>query len=174
MESLLKQAQKGDADAFEALFLPHEAQLYRIAYLYTKNEADALDVMQETAYRAFKGIAGVQRPEYFKTWLVRIAVNCALDVVRQRSRTVPLEPLTAAEPFSDMQERQILQRVTVQQLLDMLSPQEKTVILLRYYGECTLPQIAGQLGLPLGSVKSLLYRALKKLNTALTKEDRYE
>ena len=172
MKSLLAQAQQGDAAAFEQLFLPHEAQLYRIAFLYTKNEADALDVMQETALRAYQNLGTVQQPEYLKTWLVRIAINCALDAVRQRRRFLPLEQDVQTEPVSEQQEEEILQRVTLHQLLNDLSPQEKTVILLRYYGDMTLAQIAAQQKLPPGTVKSILYRALKKLNEKM-KEDRY-
>lgn len=170
MNSLLKRAQQGDAKAFEELFLPCEGQLYRIAFLYTKNEADALDVMQETAFRAYRNIKTVQDPDYLKSWLTRIAINCALDTIRQRQRFVPLDELPA-EPFTDAQEQQILQRVTVQQLLNDLLPQEKTVLLLRYYGDCSLAQIAEQLKLPLGSVKTLLYRTLKKLSAKLEEKD---
>lgn len=170
MKSLLAQAQQGDTAAFEQLFLPHEAQLYRIAFLYTKNEADALDVMQETALRAYQNLGTVQQPEYLKTWLTRIVINCALDMVRQRQRFLPLEQNTQAEPVSQQQEEEILQRVTLRQLLDDLTSQEKTILLLRYYGDMTLAQIAAQQKLPPGTVKSLLYRALKKLKAKLEEE----
>ena len=67
MKMLILKAQHGDAQAFMKLFSEYEQELYCIAFINVKNEADALDVMQEVAYRAFKGIKDLKNPEYFKT-----------------------------------------------------------------------------------------------------------
>ncbi|MBQ7858554.1 MAG: sigma-70 family RNA polymerase sigma factor [Faecalibacterium sp.] len=174
MKPLLEKAQRGDAAAFEQLFLPHEAQLYRVAFLYTKNEADALDVVQETAYRAFLKIGAVRQPEYFKTWLVSIAVHCALDLLRQRQRLLPLEEQPAQKPMTEQPEQAILQKLTLQQLLTCLTPQQKTVLVLRYSADLSFAQIAQQMQLPQGTVKTLHYRALKKLNAKAKENDWYE
>jgi len=174
MKTLLNKAQRGDADAFEQLFLPHEARLYRTAFLYTKNEEDALDVVQETAYRAFLKIGAVRLPEQFKPWLVSIAVHCALDLLRQRKRLLPLEEQVWEEPEAEPQEQAILRKITLQQLLGELSPQEKSVLVLRYTADQTFAQIAAGLQLPQNTVKTLHYRALKKLNAKAKETELYE
>ena len=86
MEELLRKAQRGDEKAFLELFSMYENQMYRVAFLHVKNEADALDVMQEVAYHMFKNIRSVKNAEYFKTWLTRITMNCAVDHIRKNSK----------------------------------------------------------------------------------------
>ena len=75
MEELLQRAQRGNQKAFLELFSMYENRMYRIAFLHVKNEADALDIMQEVAYRMFKNIKTVKNVEYFKTWLPIIKVT---------------------------------------------------------------------------------------------------
>ena len=80
-----------DRHTFETQFAQYEADLYRIAYVYVKNPQDALDVMQEAAYRAYKNRKTLKEPKYFKTWLTRITINCAIDHIRKNSGILPLE-----------------------------------------------------------------------------------
>ena len=87
---LIKKAQKGNDKAFLTLFQEYEQDIYRMAYIYVKNQNDALDVVQETAYRSFKSIGTLKEPRYFKTWLMRIAISCSLDILRKRKNVVPL------------------------------------------------------------------------------------
>lgn len=78
MQQLLKKAQRGDVKALEELFFMHEASLYRIAFLYVKNEEDALDVMQEVAYRTFKNIKSLKADaplEVKGTWECKFEVQ---------------------------------------------------------------------------------------------------
>ena len=79
MLNLIKKAQKGNDKAFLTLFQQYEQDIYRTAFVYVKNQSDALDVVQETAYRSFKSIKDLKEPKYFKTWLIRIAISCAWE-----------------------------------------------------------------------------------------------
>ena len=91
LEVLVNRAKNGDAEAFAQLFAQFEVDLYKMAYVYVGNEADALDVVQEVAYRSFKYIHSLQGATYIKTWLMRIAINCATDVLKRRGNTMPYE-----------------------------------------------------------------------------------
>lgn len=84
--NLIKKAQKGNDKAFCTLFQQYEQDLYRIAYVYVKNQNDALDVVQETAYRSYKSIKTLKEPTNFKTWLVRIAISCSIDLLRKQKK----------------------------------------------------------------------------------------
>ncbi|MBQ3256114.1 MAG: sigma-70 family RNA polymerase sigma factor [Oscillospiraceae bacterium] len=162
---------KTNRDTFTEQFRQQEADLYRMAYVYVKNEQDALDVMQEAAYRAYKNYHALQNPQYFKTWVTRIVINCAIDCIRKNKEVLPLEDYAENLPvLSHSEEQQIILSATLQQLMDILSPQEKSVILLKYYEQYTFREISQILGLPEGTVKSLLYRALHKLRTAAKEE----
>ena len=165
MEELLQKAQRGDEKAFLELFSMYENQMYRIAFLYVKNEVDALDIMQEVAYRMFKNIKTLQNVEYFKTWLTRITMNCAVDHIRKNSKVVQIgtEYLENVEEISESCEKEVLLGASLTELMTALEPEEKSVILLKYYYEYSFQEMSELLKRPLGTVKSVLYRALKKL-----------
>ncbi len=162
---------KSDRDTFTQQFRQYEGDLYRMAYVYVKNEQDALDVMQETAYRAYKNYHTLQNPQYFKTWATRIVINCAIDHIRKNKGILPLEDYAENLPeLSHSEEQQIILSTTLQQLMDIHSPTEKSVVLLKYYEQYTFREISEFLALPTGTVKSLLYRALHKLRAAVKEE----
>ena len=163
--------QKTNRDVFSDKFRQYEADLYRMAYVYVKNEQDALDVMQETAYRAYKNYHTLQNPQYFKTWVTRILINCAIDCIRKNKGELPLEDYAENLPaLSHSEEQQISFSTTLWQMMDALNPMEKSVVLLKYYEQCTFKEISHLLSLPTGTVKSLLYRGLHKLRTAAKEE----
>jgi len=165
VEELLQKAQRGDEKAFLELFEMYENQMYRVAFLHVKNEADALDVMQEVAYRMFKNIRTLKNTEYFKTWLTRITMNCAVDHIRKNNKVVQIgtEYLENVEEISESYEKEVLMSATLTELMTALDPEEKNVVLLKYYYEYSFQEMSEILKRPLGTVKSVLYRALKKL-----------
>ncbi|MEH7072583.1 sigma-70 family RNA polymerase sigma factor [Neobacillus drentensis] len=161
MIRLIKRAQKGDDQAFLKLFQQYQDEIYRMAFTYVKNQNDAMDVVQETAYRSFKKIDTLKNPEYFKTWLIKIAINCAIELVRKNKKVIELKP--QYEDFIGFEDEDISLSVTLQDLLDQLNEDEKSIIILRFYQEYSLKEISDLLNMPLGTIKSLLYRALIKL-----------
>ena len=165
-------SKKQSSAAFMEEFRKYEADLYRIAYVHVKNEQDALDIMQETAYRAYKNQHTLKQPQYFKTWLTRIVINCAIDHIRKSGSVLPLDDYAENLPeLSHQEEQQIILRTTLHQLMDDLSPTEKNVVLLKYYQNLTIREIAEICDMPIGSVKTVLYRALHKLRTKLQEEE---
>ena len=83
-------AKAGDTDAFQALIHEEKEKLYKMAFVYMQNEHDALEVFQETVYKSFKSIATLKNNEYFSTWLTRILINTALDLLRKKKKVVSL------------------------------------------------------------------------------------
>lgn len=173
MEELLRKAQRGDEKAFLELFEMYENQMYRVAFLHVKNEADALDVMQEVAYRMFKNIGTIKNVEYFKTWLTRITMNCAVDHIRKNNKVVQIgtEYLENVEEMSESYEREVLLGTSLKELMEALDSEEKNVILLKYYYEYSFREMSEILKRPQGTVKSVLYRALKKLKEKAKEAD---
>lgn len=173
MVNLVRKAQKGNDKAFLALFQEYEQDIYRIAFVYVKNQSDALDVVQETAYRSFKSINRLKEPKYFKTWLLRIAVNCSLDLLRKQKKVVQLKPELEGFLSGDINEDIDLE-VTVRGLIEDLNEKEKGVVILRFYEGLTLKEVSETLGIPLGTAKTTLYRALEKLRNNLNGGGVYE
>ncbi|MEX6702738.1 sigma-70 family RNA polymerase sigma factor [Peribacillus frigoritolerans] len=172
MIRLVRKAQKGNDKAFLKLYQQFEEDIYRLAYVYVKNKDDALDVVQEVAYQSFKKIDTLKKPEYFKTWLMKITINCALNVIRKNKKVVLLKP--DYEVLMGTEEEDLLLSLSLQELMDFLQEDEKSVILLRFYHDHTLKEISDILEIPLGTAKTVLYRALNKLRKNYKEAGNYE
>ncbi|GGA67782.1 sigma-70 family RNA polymerase sigma factor [Ornithinibacillus halotolerans] len=170
MKDLVKKAQKGSDQAFLTLFQRYEEDIYRIAFIYVKNQNDALDVVQETAYRSFKTIKKLKQPNYFKTWLIRIAINCSLDLLKKQRKLIHL-PKEYEDQLTEELNDDIELDLSLQDLMEYLHPDEKSIIILRFYEDLTMKEIAETLEMPLGTVKTILYRALAKLRKKMKRGD---
>ncbi|WP_083681714.1 sigma-70 family RNA polymerase sigma factor [Paenibacillus sp. FSL A5-0031] len=160
---LVKKAIAGDDESFSKLIASRQDRLYRIAYTYVRNKDDALEIVQETIYRAFISVKKVREPQYFHTWLTKIAVNYALEYIRKAKKTVYIDNDYEAGYAPERTEEQI----DLQQALNSLDEKSKTVIILRYFEDLPLKDVAEIVDMPLSSVKSIVYRALAKLNIHL-------
>lgn len=169
----MKKAQKGNEDTFLILFQKYEHDIYRTAFVFVKNQNDALDVVQETAYQSFKSIKNLKEPKYFKTWLMRITINCALDLLRKQKDVVQMKPEFVGSISGDVNEDIILE-MTTRDLIERLNEDEKSVIILRFYEDLTIKEVSETLGIPLGTAKTILYRALNKLRKDLKGGSVYE
>ncbi len=169
---LVYKAQKGHEEAFLTLFQEYEKDIYRMAYLYVKNKDDALDVVQETAYRSFKKIGTLKNPDFLKTWLIKIAISCATDILRRQKKVIHLNP--EYTDFIDSGDKDLPLSLSLQDLLETLNEGEKSIIIWKFYYGYTLKEISEIEGSPLGTVKSILYRALAKLRKQVRRVDMYE
>lgn len=157
----MKKAQRGDDKAFLKLFQKYEEDIYRMAFVYVKNKDDALDVVQEVAYQSFKKIGTLRNPEFFKTWLLKITINYAINLINKNKKVVHLKP--EYQDIIGAEGEDIPLNISLKDLIDDLKEEEKSVVLLRFYHNHTFKEIAELLNMPLGTAKSILYRALKKL-----------
>ncbi|MEW4285999.1 sigma-70 family RNA polymerase sigma factor [Priestia koreensis] len=169
---LVIKAQKGNDKAFLKLFQQYEEDIYRTAYVYVKNKDDALDIVQEVAYQSFKKIDTLQKPEYFKTWLMKITINCAINVIKKNQKVIQLKP--EFEVLITSEEEDLSLSLSLQELMNTLQEEEKSVILLKFYHDHTLKEISELLQIPLGTAKSTLYRALNKLRKNFKEVGNYE
>ncbi len=170
--NLVKKAQKGNDKAFLKLFQQYEQDIYRVAFVYVKNKEDALDIVQEVAYRSFKRIDTLENPEHVKSWLLTITIRCAIDCLTKRKKVVQLKP--DYEESVQENDRDLSLSLSLQDLLDKLTPDEKSIILLKYYEDYSFKDISKLLHIPLGTAKSTLYRALSKLRKHVSEADMYE
>ena len=152
-----------DADYFSRIE-PLKEQLYRVAYLYLGNESAAVDAVDEAVYRGYLKRRSLRREAYFSTWLTRILINVCLDELHRRQRETPVEtlPERAETPYDAL---------PLQEALDRLPEDLRSVIALRYFGGFTLAETARALGLPEGTVSSRQRRALQLLKLHLTDDE---
>ncbi len=140
-----------------------------MAFVYVKNQEDALDVVQEVAYQSFKKVHTLKKPEYFKTWLMKITISCATNLVKKNKKVVQLFP--EFEEFVGSDDEDFPLTLSLQDLIDTLQEDEKSIVLLRFYQDFTFKEISEVLEIPLGTAKSVLYRALDKLRKEFKEAD---
>jgi len=147
----------------EDQILDNYEAMYRLAYSYVRNEEDALDIVQESVYKAIKNAGKVQQEAYIRTWLWRIVMNTAVDLIRSRKNETGLEEAGETGKEDTYQDFDTLEA------LKILEPREKAVIVLRFFEDQKLEDIARTLQENTNTVKTILYRSLKKLRVELTK-----
>lgn len=172
---LVQKAKKGNDEAFEHLISSVRHKLYRTAYSYVKNEQDALDIYQETIYKAYTSIKMLKKPESFQSWILKILVYKSIDFIRKDSRhfTTDDEELFA-ELISKDSDDYIVHSMDLSEAFKLLNPKYKTIILLRYYHDLSIKEIANIMNYPVGTVKSHLNRAQKELKPILKEGYFYE
>jgi len=175
----VERAKAGDEDAFGRLVERHSRVVFRLAYRMLGNEHDAEDAVQEAFLKAYRALPEFESRARFSSWLHRITVNCAYDVLRRRARHAedPLEApmdedapraeLPAEEPLPDRmvfgQQVQKKMRVALARLSDL----ERTVFLLRHHEGQALREIGDALGLDTGATKHALFRAVRKVREVM-------
>jgi len=163
---LIKKAISGDKQCFSELIKKHKIYLYKTAYTYVKNEEDALEILQECTYRAMINIGKLKNSEYFKTWITRIVINCSLDFINKRNGIFSLNDEVKIEPINVS----IDEKLDLYNAIDLLKDDYKTVIILKYFNDMTIENIARVMEAPENTVKTYLRRAKDSLSKIL-KED---
>src|ERR1700692_1396657 len=171
--SLVRSAQSGEIRAFDRLVLKYRARVVELAMRYTRNSADAEDAAQEAFIRAYRGLQQFRGESAFYTWLYRIASNCARNLLKARSRdlinsTVDLpDEQNAADPPARLQDLETPEELTltdeirgmVSATLEKLSEAHRAVITLREIDGLSYQEIASEMSIPVGTVRSRVFRA---------------
>jgi len=158
---LVRRAIKQDEAAFEQLILLHSEQLYRTAYVYVKNEQDALDVVQETVYKAFISIGQVKEPKYFVTWLTKILIRNCYRVLKQQTA---MTDLSEQVPVKESSREEHLDLIDA---LSHLRKEYRDVLVLFYFHDVPMKESASFIGITLNTVKTYLKRGREELKVQL-------
>jgi RNA polymerase sigma-70 factor, ECF subfamily len=169
----------GDINGLEALVTAYQQRALRTAYLVTQDQALAEDVTQSAFVRVFENSAQFDISRRFLPWFLRIVVNLAVQTSRKRARTLSFDSASTREgvTFEDLltdqfpnPETQLEQRemqATIQQMLTQLSPDQRAVIVLRYYVDLTEMSMSDVLAVPPGTIKSRLHAARRQLRNLM-------
>jgi RNA polymerase sigma-70 factor (ECF subfamily) len=177
---LIQRAQRGDQDAFAGLVTEHERFVYHLALRVLKNEEEALDLAQETFVRAWTALPNFRGQSQFRTWLYRIVTNLCYNRLPHLRRSlnelgddviseIPETARASDNPARASEDREL--RAYLHKAIDDLDENYRLLITLRYQSELSYEEIASTLNLPLGTVKTGLFRAKEQLRRAL---ERYQ
>ncbi len=165
-EVLARRAADGDESAFEELVVRYQDRLYTLALRVTLSEADAYDCVQEGLVSAWRGLSSFRFDARFSTWIYRIVMRKAYDVLDRRARTAePVDevPAVAVEPSVDA-------RLDLLDALALLEPEFRAVAVACDVVGMSMDEAAIALDLPAGTVKSRLHRARSRLAETLRME----
>ena len=173
-QAFIQRAQKGDHDAFAALVNEHQRYVYNLAVRVLNNEQEAQDLAQETFVRAWMALPNFKGQSQFRTWLYRIVTNLCYNKLPSLRRSLNdlgddvMEDIPETNFNNPAQEFESNEtRRHLHQAIDDLDANYKLLITLRYQNELSYDEIASTLNLPLGTVKTGLFRAKEKLRAAL-------
>ena len=161
----MSEARAGSIDAFSRLIDRDGAVCYRLCFAILRSHADAQDAAQETFVKAWRQLPSLRDVTAWSDWLRRIAVRAAIDTARHNHRQVVwLANSDAMQPDPSVA---LAARSELETAFARLSADDRAVLALRFYLDLELPRVAEALGIPLGTAKSRLHRALQRLRFAL-------
>lgn len=146
----------------EQILLENYNRYYRLAYSYVHNEADAGDIVQNGAYKAILNSDKLKKEEYAATWLYRIMLNEIFRFLKKEA------PVSLDEIEVEMGREDVYEDIDLRRALDRMAPEDKAVVELKYFEDMKFEEIAEVLGENVSTVKSRLYRSLKKLKLELS------
>ena len=173
----IRRAQRGDAEAYDALVRAYETLAFRAAYLITREEHEAADAAQDAFVRAYRALNTFRLGEPFRPWLMRIVTNQALNRIQASKRRANMNeryvlaetenrgPSDAQAHLETREQNEKLMRA-----VQRLKPEEQMLISLRYFLELPEAEVAQTLNIPQGTVKSRLHRTLAKLREIIRQE----
>ncbi|WP_342744277.1 sigma-70 family RNA polymerase sigma factor [Bacillus alkalicellulosilyticus] len=150
---IVKKAKKGNKKAFQILMESEKSKLYKIAFVYMKNEDEALEVFQETILKAFTSIHSLKEERYFSTWLTRILINTAIELLNKKKRVIPMEKEFIENRTNDHFFAEHHRDLDLLQAITELEEKYKSVLLLRFYKDYSVKEIADILDCPEGTEK---------------------
>lgn len=168
---LVERARGGDHDAFAELARAAVVRLDQAARLILRDPELARDAVQEGLIRAWRDLPSLRDPDRFDAWIHRLTVNACLDQRRRRRRRVMEVELSATHsPATPDPSRAQADRDEVDQVMRRLDEGGRAIVVLHYYLGMPLTEVASTLGIPVGTVKSRLHRALTDMRVAIDAE----
>ena len=176
-QDLIARAQRGEVQAYEALVRQYEQLAFRTAWLITHDEPEAADAAQEAFVRAYRALGSFKPGQPFRPWLLQIVTRQALNHVQASQRRLKMTEHYAKQmlngPGHPSPELNLATREQSERLLQAvgkLSPDEQTLIALRYFLELPEAEVAQSLRVRRGTIKSRLHRTLARLREIIRRD----
>ena len=160
---LYRRKRKLDTDVFMAMVEENTQSMYKTAWAILRNEEDVADALQETIVKGFESLHTLRRPEFFKTWMMRILINNCLQIRKQRQRLLTFGEDLPEIPVEDCYDADS----GFKELLNMVDEADHLLLTLYYADEFKVSEIAELLKMNVNTVKTRLSRAREKIRRGL-------
>lgn len=160
LELEVKKAINGDKEALLKLIMSEKDNYYKLAFVYMKNEQDALDILQEMIVVLYKEIPKLKKLDSFYSWSKTILVNLCKKELSKRKKyeDANLENMPKEDTFNESENK-----IYLKSLIEYLNDNQKEAIRLRYYLDYTYEEISEIMKIPLGTVKSRINKGINKI-----------
>lgn len=165
-KEMAKKAIEGDEEAFLELMRLHKAALYKTALSYLRNEQEAIEAVQEVTFRVYTKISAVREPDYIKTWMLRIMINYCNDILKKRKRFGANPEVLQTMPSMDN-----YLHIEILDALDILDDQGKELVMMKYFHDIKIKDIAILLNKPEGTIKTWLHKAMRQLRAHIEEQE---
>ncbi|XZI54230.1 sigma-70 family RNA polymerase sigma factor [Clostridium perfringens] len=162
---LIKESMKGNKESFGILIKNNKEYLYKMAFLYVKDEQDALEVIHETVYRGFLNIEKLKKAKFFNTWITRVLINVSIDFLKKKGKNEMLDESTPI--IKEKCEISTEEKLDLYNAIDLLNDNYKTVIIMMYFNDMKIKDISKVMEIPENTVKTYLRRAKQALGEIL-------
>jgi len=178
--SLVISAKEGDSKAFEELYAHYYDKIFALARMTMRNEADCEDILQETFINAWKNLHKLSNPAGFNTWLQKITLNLCYGLLRKKNITILLDSENELDNFSEESSDELLPaiyaerndlRVRLGKIIDSLSDVQKQTIVLYYFNEQKVEEIADVMECSVSTVKTRLFLARKAIRSEVEAQE---
>jgi len=179
--NLVTSAKNGDTRAFEELYDRYYGKIFALACMTVKNEADAEDILQQAFLSAWRNMHALTSPEAFSTWLQKITLNQCYSLLRKKNIKILMDAESETEDFTEDESDEFLPAVYAERddlrsrlgkIIDSLSEVQKQTVVLHYFNEQKVEEIAYIMECNVGTVKSRLFLARKAIRAEVEEEER--
>lgn len=170
--SLVEQAQRGDREAFTRLAFELSDRLFAVAHRILRDFDSAGDALQVTLLRIWRDLPTLRDPGLIEAWAYRVLVRACHDELRKLRRQAPALHLLAVDGAEDDPAISIADREQLDRAFRTLTAEQRAAIVLQYYRDLTLSEIAEVLRVPIGTVRSRLHYAKRALRAAVEADER--
>jgi RNA polymerase sigma-70 factor (ECF subfamily) len=169
---LVERAQRGDREAFQVVAFALSDRLFGVAQRMLRDFDAAGDALQVALVRIWRDLPSLQDPERAEAWAMRILIRSCHDQLRRDRRVMRGLRIVVSEPFAADPAGAITNREEMERAFRRLNAEQRAVIVLQYYQDMSLPQIAGILDVPIGTVRSRAHYAKRILRAAIEADSR--
>lgn len=166
---LINNVRAGSEESFDQLIQSYQNHVYNVAYSFTKNSENALDISQDVFIKVYKNLSAFRGDSQFRTWVTRIAFNESQNWLKKNKRHMQMQDINES-PDHVVHEDEVLveeNKTILLRSLYELNTKYRTAVVLRYFENYSIREISSVLGCSEGVVKNMLFRSLQKLKNYL-------
>lgn len=162
MKKYIWKAINGDKDAFTLIFLNLQSKLYSIAFNRLKNEADALDAIQETIIATYKNLSKLEKIDSFESWVISILIN-ECNKIYNKNKKIIYSDIEEFKNIKELYPQNINDDLFFKDLIKHLNEKEQIIMILYYKNDYSIEKISSILKIKMNTIKSILKRSKSKI-----------